>query len=164
MSNTLKPTNSHEALALWLSQNQPQVFAALLAKANKQGQLHGITDWLSSVGTSLSSAVQSAGSFLASPAGVGTLAAIGTTYLQTQAQKDALKLQMAQAQAGYAMQPIVSNATSQQYPMYYNAQTGQYQPLTSSLTNQLMPQGMAQYAPYAIGLVAAGILFLVMKR
>lgn len=155
--NQLKPANSKEALAVWLAQNQPEVFKALLARANQQGQLHGITDWLSSVGTSLGSAVKSAGAFLASPAGMGTLTALGTTYLQTQAQKDALKLQVAQAQAGYAMQPIVSNATSQQYPMYYNAATGQYQPLTSSLTSQLMPSN--NYLPFIIG---GGVAFIAL--
>ena len=163
-ANTLKPGNSKEALALWLAQNQPTVFAALVSRANRSGKLNGITDWLSNVGTTLSSSVKSVGSFLGSKEGMTTLTALGTTYLQTQAQKNALRIQTAQAQAGYGMQPIVSGPTSSQYPMYINRATGLQYPLTSSLTSQLMPASMQPYAPWLIGGFLGLLALFALKR
>lgn len=151
-SNTFKPANPNEALAAWLAQNQPDVFKALVAKANASGKLHGITDWLSNVGTSFGSAVKAVGSFVASPAGMGALTSMAGVYLQSQAQKDALKLQVSMAQAGYAPAPVVTNATSGQYPMYVDPRTGQQIPLTSQLANSLMPQrSLSDYWPWLLG-------------
>ena len=158
MSNQFKPANPNEALAAWLAQNQPDVFKALVARAASQGKLHGITDWISNVGTSFGTAVKAVGSFVSSPAGMGALTSMACVYLQSQAQKDALKLQISMAQACYAPAPVTTNPTSGQYPMYVDPRTGQQIPLTSQLANSLMPQkSLSDYAPWLIG---GGLLLL----
>lgn len=158
--NALKTKNPAELLALWIAQNQPHVFKALTAEANKSGQLNGITDWLSSVGSSLGTAVKSVGSFLTSPAGLASLTTAGGLYLQTQAQKDALKLQVAQAQAGYPPQPVYSAGANGQATYYVDPSTGRQYPLTPELTNYLQPaKTIKDYLPW-IGLAGGGLLLM----
>lgn len=161
-SNAIKISDPNEALALWIAKNQPQVFERLMRSAQQRAQLSGITDWLSSVGTSLGGAVKSVGSFLSSPEGMATVGALGTVYLQTQAQKDALKLQLSQARAGYPPQPVYSVGT-QNVPYYQDPATGQSYPLTSQLASQLQPP--MNWTPIAIaGGVGALLLVLFMGK
>lgn len=157
-NNAIRVSNPQEQFAVWLAQNQPEVFQALVASATKHRQMNGITDWLTSVGTSLGGAVKSVGSFISSPQGMATLGTIGTVYLQTQAQKDALKLQVAQVQAGYSPAPVYtsgSGATAQ--PYYRDPVTGQSYPLTSQLASQLQPA--TNWVPIAA--VGGGIILVL---
>lgn len=160
----MKTKNPAEALALWIAQNQPEVFKALAKEANKRGQLNGITDWLSSVGSSLGNAVKSVGSFISSPAGLTALGTVGTVYLQTQAQKDALKLQVSMAQAGYAPQPVYSAGANGQATYYVDPRTGQQIPFNSSLANQLKPpMQLTDFVPWILGGTALLLYFMGRK-
>lgn len=153
-SNAIRVSNPSEELAVWLAQNQPAVFQALVAAATRRQQMAGITDWLTSVGTSLGGAVKSVGSFVSSPAGMAALGTIGTVYLQTQAQKDALKLQMEQVRAGQSPQPVYTSGTD---AYYRDPATGQSYPLTSQLASQLKPP--MNWLP--IGLTAGGVVLVL---
>lgn len=148
---------SARSLAIWLAEQQPQIFEAVLRTAlgEKKPQLNGLTDWLSSIGTNIGSAVNATGKYLASEEGAKTLAVIGTTYLQTQAQKDALKLQLAQAQAGNALYPIQSVGANPNSAVPIYGPTGQI--LSPSLTQQLYPTSTMNWLPWAIG---GGLLLL----
>ncbi len=162
--NQLKPRTPTEALALWIAQNQPELFKQLAARSNQAGQLHGITDWLAGVGSSLGTAVKSVGSFLSSPGGIATIGTLGSAYLQTQQQKNALKVQIAQAQAGYPPQPVYSyGANGATY--YQDPVTGQQIPMSSALANQLMPaKSIADYLPWIFGGGALLLAVYSMKR
>lgn len=152
------PRQSAQSLAIWLAQEQPQVFEALLRKSmgEPKPQLNGLTDWLSSIGTTIGSAVTSASKYLTSEDGIKTLSTIGSVYLQTQAQKDALKLQLAQAQAGNALYPIQSVGANYNTAVPIYTPTGQS--LTPSLTNQLWPTQTTNWLPWLLG---GGALLLV---
>lgn len=163
-ANAVKISNPQEDFALWLAKNQPQVFQALLASARKRAQLSGITDWLSSVGTSLGGAVKSVGSFLTSEQGLATVGVLGTMYLQTQAQRDALRLQTAQVRAGYPPAPVYSvGAGDTSVPYYRDPATGQSYPLTPQLANQLQPPTNWTMIGLAGGAVIV-ILFMLSGR
>lgn len=158
----MKPETPQQAFAYWLAENQPHVFVALVDAMKKEakrqnGGVAGITDWLSNVGTTIGSATKSVGSFLTSQQGLATLSTVGGLYLQTQAQKDALKVQVAQMQAGNAPQPIYSAGANynSSVPIYVDPTTGQRLPLSSSLATQLMPERFSGYLP--MFLIGAGI-------
>jgi hypothetical protein len=162
----MKPKGAGEQFAVWLAQNQPDVFQALAAQAHKAGQLHGITDWLTGVGTSLGAAVKSVGSFVSSPAGLSALTAASGVYLQTRAQKDALKLQTAQLRAGYAPQPVYTAGANGEVAYYIDPQSGTQYPLTPQLSSRLTPQKtLTDYAPWLIGGgFALAILFTLTRK
>lgn len=156
------------ALARWLAINQPEVFEGLLRAAQGKtiprtvSNLAGIMDVLGNFGTTFSGAVKSVGSFLTSDAGLATVGTIGGLYLQSQAQKDALKLQVATIKAGYPPQDIVNAGpnTNSAVPIY--AGTGQA--LTPQLAARLTPRSiLADYAPWGLAL-AAGLAFLFVMR
>lgn len=154
--------HTNEALARWLAVNQPKVFEALVAKS-RQHQLNGVTDFLKSVGTSFGSAVKSVGSFLSSKDGMATLGAIGGIYLQTKAQKDALKLQVQLAQAGQPLANIQSTGpTPSASPIYVDPATGAAYPFTSSLAQQLRPK--TNWMPILIGGGLAIALIFMLRR
>lgn len=154
-SNAVAVSTPQEALALWIARNQPRVFEALTQQAHKRAQLSGVTDWLSSVGTSLGGAVKNVGSFLTSQEGIATIGALGTAYLTTQAQRDALRTQVAQAQAGYPPQPVYTVGT-EQTPYYRDPATGQSYPFTSQIAAQLQPP--TNWTPILIG---GGVLLAI---
>jgi hypothetical protein len=154
-----------DALAQWLARNEPELFAAMAARAG--GELSGITDIFASIGTGiakaagsigtgLTAAVKGVGSFLTSANGLSTLASLGNSYLQTQAQKNALQVQLAQVQAGQAPAPIETRydaATGSYVPVYVPA-SGIPQALTPDLSAQLLRQAgfdWARWAPWLIG-------------
>jgi len=156
-----------EAFALWLAHNQPEVFEGALRAAQGKSvprsvsNLAGISDVLSSFGTSFTTAVKSVGSFVASPQGMATIGTIGGMYLQSQAQKDALKLQVATIKAGYPPQPVTNSGynTNSAVPIY--GPTGEV--LTSQLANQLTPSAsLMNYAPWILITLGAG--YLLFKR
>lgn len=163
--NALTLQSPQEELALWLAKNQPQVFKSVLRtlaqdEARRRGTgMAGISDWLSGIGSTLGGAVKSVGSFITSPTGLATLTAAGGLYLQTQAQKDALKVQVANARAGYSPAPIQTIGTTPQtqLPVYTDPATGIQYPFTSQLSSQLMPQKtFRDYLPW-IGLGIGGV-------
>lgn len=159
-----------DAFAKWLAVNQPEIFEGLLRAAVKReipekSALSGISDVLSSFGTSFGNAVKSVGSFLSSDDGMKTVGTLGALYLQTQAQRDALKLQTATIKAGYPPQPVtnVGVDTNSAVPVY--APTGQ--PLTPQLTAALTPRKsiFEEYAPAAMFFaVALGFLWAVRPK
>lgn len=155
-----------DQLALWLADNQPEVFAAMLYKATRRTapkQLGGLAETLSSFGASLGSAVKSVGSFIKSEDGMKTLGTVGGLYLQSQAQRDALRLQTQMVQSGYAPYPVqnVGVNTNSAVPVY--GPTGQV--LNPSLMNQLMPRSdiVRDYLPWGIGIAFALALLYVSR-
>lgn len=165
------------SLANWLLQDQPGLFVQLakVARIVPRGTTLGdFTDVLSSIGDSLGDAVSSVGDFLTSAQGLSTLASLGTTYMNTTAQKNALNIQLANAAANKAAAPIqtVYNQATGQYQAVYTTANGQQQVVTSATVPQYYPSGtigaataaasnpFQQYLPYiAIG---GGVLLLVL--
>lgn len=161
---------SAEAFALWLAQNQPQVFQAMYEAAYRDQTLrglHGISDWLSAVGTSIGTAAKAVGQFVTSKEGMATLGTIGGLYLQTQAQKDALKLQVANAQAGQPPAPVQSVGANpySAVPIYVDPVTGQQQSLTPQLAQQLAPSPIQRYGPWMMigGVLLIGLILVARK-
>lgn len=148
-------------LARWLAMNQPKVFQVLVEEASRRGQLRGVTDWLSSVGTSVSSAIKNVGSFLTSKEGMTALTGIGTAYLQTQAQRDALRAQVQMVQAGQSLLPIqsVGPNPNSALPVYVDPRTGQQMPWNTQLSQQLAPY-QSPYLPLIL-LGGVGLIMVV---
>lgn len=157
-----------EALALWLQRNEPELFAALVQRAARS-ELAGITDVLTSigsgiakaattVGSGIATAAKSVGSFLASSNGMSVLSSLGQTYLQSQAQKNALQVQLASAQAGQAPAPIETryNPTTGAYEAIVTSSSGA-QLLTPQLTQQLLSQRGFDWQRWAPWLIAGGL-------
>jgi hypothetical protein len=168
-----------QSLAQWLQRNEPELFAALAQQAARAGDLAGITDVLSSIGsgiakvagsisTGVATAAKTVGGFLASSNGLSVLSSLGQTYLQSTAQKNALQVQLAAAQAGMAPAPIETRydpATNSYVPI-----VGGTQLLTPQLTAQLLAQQRGSFdwqrwAPWLIGAgLLGGIVWLIVKR
>lgn len=152
-----------EALAVWLANNQPELFENVLRTARGASLapprgFAGLTDFLSTIGTSVGSAVKNVGSFLATEDGMKTLGTVGGLYLQSQMQRDALRVQLATVQAGYAPLPIqnVGASTNTSVPVYQP--TGEA--LSPSLARQLTPPAsILQNWPWALAF-AAGFALL----
>lgn len=123
------------ALALWLQNEEPAVFAHLLAQAQAAkatqppAKLSGFGDWssiLSSLGTDLSSAVTDVGNYLSSSAGQSSISGVVQQYLSsnnTSTQGQVLQTQVARAANGQAPAAIgyalASNGTA--VPVYTSA-------------------------------------------
>lgn len=168
--------NTGESLAKWLLKDQPGLFVKLaqVAQVVPSSGLGDFTDILSSIGSGISSAVSSVGSFLTSTQGLQTLATLGSSYMTTQAQKNALNVQLATAAANKPAAPIqtVLNPATGQYQAVYTTVNGQQQVVTSQTAPQFYPtgnigaqtvaatSGLSQYLPYiAIG---GGVLLLLL--
>lgn len=165
-----------QAFAAWLQQNEPELFAALAQQAVTVRGLAGITDILSSIGSGLASAASSVGSaigtaaknvgsFLTSSLGMSTLSSLATTYLQSQAQKNALQVQLAQAQANRQPAPIETRydaATNTYVPVLTT--TAGTQTLTPDLTAQLLRQSggfdWQRWLPWIFGVGGGLALFI----
>lgn len=159
-----------QAFAAWLQQNEPELFAALLQRADRNGAagLGAWTDVLSSIASGIGNAVKSVASYVASPAGTSSLSSLAQTYLQSQGQKNALKVQLAQAQAGYPPAPIETRydaATNQYVPVYTPpVGTGVPVPLTADLSAQLLRQSQGfdwnRWLPWIVG-GGVGLAFII---
>ncbi len=152
----ITPDTAADAFAQWLMTNEPQLFNALLARTPQS--LSGWSDILSNVAGGISVAAKNVGSFLVSEDGMKTLSGLTSVYLQTQMQKDAVKIQLRQAQQGQPPAPIqtqVNPSTGQIGAFYYPPNTAPV-PLTPSFVQQLLPP--QQYWPIAAG---AGVLLLL---
>lgn len=149
-------------LANWIALNEPKLFQALADNAAKGQGFSGFTDWLSSVGSSLSGAVKNVGTFLTSDKGLATLTTLGGAYLANKSQQNVLQTQVALAQAGFAPAPITNTnfgGNGGIQPIY--TPTGQ--PVSNSLLNQLQPTFFQRYG-VAIGLAAAAFGALLLLR
>jgi hypothetical protein len=163
MAQQITPDTAADYFAQWLLVNEPELFNALLARTPQS--VNGIADILSNVAGGITSAAKNVGSFLASDAGIATLGTLGAVYLQSRAQKDAVKVQLAQAQAGQPPAPIQTQPTPSGTvaPFYYPPNAAPV-PLTPQLTQQLMPP--RNYTPWIIGggLIFAGLIAAAFRR
>lgn len=142
---------SAEQLAEWLAKNEPALFDALLREAATQSaQLHGVTDFLSSIGTSITSAVKTVGSYLTSEKGINTLTTLGGAYLGYKTQQNVLQTQVALAQAGMSPAPIQNTVDQSGRPVPVYTPTNQV--ASDQLLYQLRPSFFEQYKwPLLIG-------------
>lgn len=150
------------AFAQWLYENHPSLFARLSQQADiDSARLNGITDFLSSVGSTLSDAVQKVGSYVTSTQGMQAITQFGTAYLQGKTQQNVLKTQMNMMQAGMMPAPISTYSDASGTRSIYDP-TGQ--PVSSRLLSQIQPSFISQYGvPLAIG-AGALLLILALKR
>lgn len=171
------------AFAQWLADNYPEVFGAALTHAQsptKMG-LAGWSDTLSSIGSTLASAIGGAvkygsaavsavANYVSSPTGQQTIGKLADLYVATKANKDAIGVQLSNVAAANPPAPIVTQtntATGATVPFY--APPGQPpQVLTPQISQQLLTAAQSggmggAMVPLAIG---GGVLMLVllMKR
>lgn len=145
-------------LAAWLAENQPALFAELEKNAAIAGaRLNGITDFLKSVGSSVSTGVANVAKFLTSNEGLATVGTLGTAYLANRSQQNVLQTQVALAQAGQSLAPIQTAYGANGQPISIDARTGM--PITSQNIGQYGPSFLAQWGlPLGIG---AGLFLLL---
>lgn len=157
--------DSAVAFAAWLAKQEPALFAALEREAaTTSARLNGITDFLSSVGSSIGSAVTNVAKYVTSSEGLNSLVNLGGSILQSKAQQNVLKTQLNLAQAGLAPAPIVNaqNPTGSIVPVPVYQPTNM--PVTTSLLQNLQPSFFQQYAvPIALG-VGGLFLFMALRR
>lgn len=164
---------SAQSFATWLMKDQPELFLALAERAGVQvnrQNMGGFSDILSAIGSGVSNAVKSVGSFLTSSQGLTTLTSLGTAYLTTAAQKNAVNIQLEQAKANAAAAPIQTtyNPNSGAYEVVYTNQNGQQVPVTAQNKNQLLNYGSTSilsqpWFPYA-AIAGVGILAYLIFR
>lgn len=179
------PHTAGEKFAVWLAQNQPEMFVRLLkeAQAKQGGKLEGLTDILSSIGSSIGNAAKSVGSFVTSAEGSSALATLASTYMTTQAQKSALSTQLKLAQLGQSPAPIAFPVPDAQPVIYSSvpvdpvtgipsasgtgvpAPSPYPTPYTPAVGNQILTDaGMVQLKAYAPWLITAGLFAFLLLR
>lgn len=159
---TITADTAADALAQWIMVNEPQLFDALLARTPQS--VGGIADIISNIGGGIASAAKNVGSFLTTPEGMGALTGLTGVYLQSRMQKDALKIQIKQAQAGQPPAPIQTqpNPTTGSTAAFYYPPNAAPIPLTPQIAAQLMPK--TNYVPWVVGGVALSLLALLLLR
>lgn len=150
---------SAQALAEWLSTNEPDLFAELTRiAASEAAKLGGFTDILAKIGNSATAAVKAVGGYLSSSKGIDTLTSLGATYLGYKQQTNVLQTQVALAQAGLPPAPITnvqSPVTGGIVPVYTPTNTL----VDQSILARLQPSVLQRYGlPVALG---AGVLALI---
>ena len=156
-----------DALANWLLHVHPEIFTAIAKKTIPHtAALSGVSDVLSSLGTDLSTAVSSVGSWVANPQNFQNLTGAATAYFNSQApsvanaQNAVFQTQLQRAQAGLSPAPITYavNAQGQTYPVY-NGNT-----LSPNTLQTLAPSFMQKYGLWlAFGGGALALIF-ILKR
>jgi hypothetical protein len=133
------PDTAADYLAQWIMVNEPELFNALLARTPQS--VSGFADILSTVVGGVTSAAKNVGSFLASDKGLEALSGLGAVYLQTRMQKDAMKIQIAQAQAGQPPAPIQTATTTSGTTgaFYYPSPASAPVPVTQELVDRFTP-------------------------
>jgi hypothetical protein len=180
MADTINPASA-KALATWLAQTHPDLFLAVyhLAAFGGTPQTSGlgdIGDFLSSIGSSISDAASSVGSFLTNSDNLKALTGLASTYLNTQSQANVLNAQIARAQASQPPLPVqyTQNSAGQYVPVVPVASNGlvvqpnssavaQYVPVTSSMFASSGGSfgALTSYLPYLLGgAVLVGVLLL----
>lgn len=145
---------------------------AASASDNAGGFWSSVGSGLSSVGSGLASAVDLVAGAVTNPqvlASAGNLAAnVIKSQAQTQSASQALAIlqaQQARTLSGVGAAPVtyrVNPATGQSVPYYYNAQTGQYTPVSAGVGAISLPGNLNTYLPW---ILAGGIvLVLFMAR
>lgn len=152
----------------WLMKDQPELFIALAQSAGVPviKNLAGFSDILGAIGSGISNAASAVGTFLTSSQGLTTLATLATTYVSSQAQKSALNLQLAQAQANKPAAPIETqyNPTTAQYEVLYTQQNGQKVPLTAQDMASFNSIVSKPWFPFVLAGGVAFILFFLFRR
>lgn len=157
--------------AHWMAQVHPEIFIAIRKKTlpvNHPVQgLAGISDVLSSVGDSLSSAASAVGDWVSSPNNVNALSSVATAYFKSQtpaignAQNAVFQTQLQRGQAGLSPAPITYQQTaSGQYVPVYNQNTQ----LTPTMLQGLQPSFLQKYGlVLGVGVGAVVLLMLVSR-
>jgi hypothetical protein len=150
-----------DGLAIWLANNHPALFQALAARSLERAGFADWSDILKSIGTGITTAVKSVGSYLASSDGVKTLSSLAGSYLTTKAQKDVLNMQVQRAEQGQepaSISYVMDSYTGQATPVYTaNGVTAQ---LDLNILRGLTPKPW--YQTYALPLAIGGsVLFLM---
>lgn len=167
-------------LAIWLYNTHPDLFLAAYHKAAfgatpQTKGLGDVSDFLSSIGTNVSDAVSSVGSWLTTGGGLNSMAALGTAVLNNQTQQNVLNTQLARVQTaqaplaiGYAQNaqgqivpvlPVSSAGT----PVTYSASTPQvasYLTATPAVLSQYTPSFFAQLQQYLPWILGGGALLV----
>lgn len=165
------------AFSSWLATNYPELFGAIYTAATEPTKT-GVAGWgdtLSSIGSAIAStvgtvaqwggsAVGAVANFVSSPNGQATMGKLADLYVSTQANKDAVAIQLSNLARGNAPAPIATTTntvTGTTTPLYAPPGTVA-QPLTPSLSQQLFAaasQSSNYIMPLAIG---GGVLLLVL--
>lgn len=147
------------AFAKWLAVDQPELFLALHKKATAGGGFSGFADLFSSLGSGLANAASSVGSYLTSSAGMQAITSLGGAYLNSQAARKAVQLNLQRAQAGAAPEPIQTA---------FNPATGQFEATASTggRASAYIPAVMSRinWVPVALAGGALLVLFLFLRK
>jgi MYXO-CTERM domain-containing protein len=167
--------------AAWLYQTHPDLFLAAYhlsafgATPDTSG-LGDISDFLSSIGSGVSDAVSSVGSFLTNSDNLKTMAGLASSYLSAQTQQNVVNAQLARLQQSKPPVPVqyTQNSAGQYVPVVPVASSGQmvapsspyvasYVPVSSSMFSTGGASSLMQYAPW-IAVAGLGALFLLRRR
>lgn len=192
---TGEPVTAAQAFAAWLEQHEPDLFQALLKQAATEAKASGLGDWSSilssignvagDIGSGISDAASSVGSYLTSSQGLSSLSNLASTYLQSQTQQSVTQMQLARAQQGLPPAPVsyATNSAGQVVPVYTagnlppsltgsaqplnlgNGQTG-YQLNSQALATLAGSSTLKQYLPWILlggGALLLGGLLLMRK-
>lgn len=153
------------ALAQWLAKNEPALFDLMAREAaTESAQLNGISDFITSLTSSVTTAAKSVGTYLTSAKGMDTLLAAGSAYLGYKTANNVLQTQAAIASAGGFPAPI-TNTTNPANGQSLAVYTPTNQAVTPSLLNQLQPSFLSQYGPMlALGGVGLFVLISLLRR
>jgi len=153
--------------AHWLAQAHPEIFVAIRKKTlpanHPVQQLGDLSDVLSSVGDTFSSAVSAVGDWVSTPSNVNALSSVATAYFKSQtpaignAQSAVFQTQLQRTQAGLSPAPIsyTQNASGQYIPVYAGNTA-----LSPTMLQGLQPNFMQKYG-VLLG-VGAGALLLIL--
>lgn len=154
--------------ARWLATDQPELFVALFKRAKQaSGELAGIADIFSTIGTSLGNAASAVGSYLTTPGGMNAITQLGSAYLQSRAARQSVQLNLDRARAGQSPEPIQTA---------YNPATGQFEVVDMNSGAQVLPGARSnitalpmlesRWLPFAIagGVLVLGLFFLSRSR
>lgn len=166
-----------EQFAQWLATNYPDVFGAVLNAATEPTKpLAGWGDTLSSIGSAIAStvgkvaewggaAISSVANFVTSPQGQQTVAKLADLYVSTQANKDAINVQLSNLTQGNAPAPIATQTnqvTGTTIPIY-QPPGAMPQVLTPQLSQQLFAAASQPANNYMVPLaIGGGVLLLVL--
>lgn len=157
--------------AQWLASVHPEIFVAIRKKtlpvSHPVQGLGDISDVLSSVGDSLSSAASAVGDWVSTPSNVAALSNVASAYFKSQtpalgnAQNAVFQTQLQRSQAGLSPAPISyqQTASGQYLPVYANNTQ-----LTPNMLQGLAPSFLQKYG-LVLGVgVGAVVLLMILTR
>jgi hypothetical protein len=179
MTTPINPADARQ-FAAWLAQTHPDLFlaayhlAAFGATPDTSG-LGDLSDFFSSIGTGVSDAVSSVGSFLTNPANLQSIAGLATSYLTAKSQQNVVNSQLARLQASQPPLPVqyTQNAAGQYVPVVPVASNGMvvspsspavsnFVPVTSSMFASSASSSLMQWVPY-IAIAGLGLVLLLRR-